>query len=287
MLKLYAANNSICTQRVLIALAEKGLSFDTRNIDLFRNEQYAPWYLAINPEGVVPALDHNGNIVIESSLICEYLDEFFPTRPLKPAGTHARARMRLWSKAVDEGLFEATRELSFSAIFRDQMRRMAPQEREVRFRNVGDPVKRARFMSIYVEGVDSSYVFQGIAQFERAFDKMEKDLSDGQWLVGARLTLADISLMLFVARLAHLDLLDVWLSDRPASNAWWKRVQKLPSFKTAIQAQLSKSDITAMRTSGGKIRSRVAERRQDYLNQVSCRSAQLKDTKEVIDDQNR
>ena len=66
MLKLYTANNSICTQKVLLSLAEKGLPYETRIIDLFTNEQYAPWYLAINPKGVVPALDHGGNIVIES-----------------------------------------------------------------------------------------------------------------------------------------------------------------------------------------------------------------------------
>lgn len=265
MLKLYTANNSICTQKVLIALAEKDLAYETHIIDLFRNEQYAPWYLAINPKGVVPALDHDGNIVIESSLICEYLDDFFPTPSLVPPGAHARARMRLWSKAVDEGLFEATRELSFSAMFRDKMRGMTPEQREARFRNVGDPVKRARFMSTYEEGVDSPYVFQGIAEFERAFGKMEKDLSHGEWLVGARMTLADVSMMPFVARLAYLDLLDVWLSDRPISKAWWKRVKKLPSFHASIGQRLTEADIAAMKTSGGKIRERVAERRQDYL----------------------
>ena len=80
MLKLYTAGNSICTQKVFITLAEKGLAYDTHDIDLFRCEQFQPWYLKINPKGVVPALDHDGRIVIESSLICEYLDDVFPTR---------------------------------------------------------------------------------------------------------------------------------------------------------------------------------------------------------------
>ena len=111
MLELYTARNSICTQKALITLAEKGLGYDTHDIDLFANEQFQPWYLAINPKGVVPALDHDGRIVIESTLICEYLDDVFPTPRLIPADAHARARMRLWSKAVDEGLFEASREL--------------------------------------------------------------------------------------------------------------------------------------------------------------------------------
>jgi hypothetical protein len=55
--------------------------------------------------------------------------------------------MRLWSKAVDETLFEATRELSFSAMFRERMRNMTEEQREGRYRNVGDPIKRARLIS--------------------------------------------------------------------------------------------------------------------------------------------
>ena len=268
MLELYTAGNSICTQKVFFTLAEKGIGYDTHNIDLFRNEQFEPWYLKINPKGVVPALDHDGRIVIESSLICEYLDDVVPQPRLVPADPYARARMRLWSKAVDESLFEATRELSFSAMFREKMRNMTEAQREGRFANVGDQVKRARFMSTYAEGVESPYVFQGIAAFETAFAKMEKDLEAGQpWLVGLELSLADVNMMPFVARLAYLDLLDVWLAERPAARAWWARVQALPSFKTAVPGKLSEGDLDAMKTYGAKIRERVAERRADYLRQ--------------------
>src|SRR6202034_476331 len=77
MLKVYSSFNSICTQKVFITLAEKGLAYDTHNVNLFTNEQFKPDYLKINPKGVVPALDHDGRIIIESSLICEYLDESF------------------------------------------------------------------------------------------------------------------------------------------------------------------------------------------------------------------
>ena len=269
MLKLYSYNNSICTQKVFITFAEKGIAYETQNVDLFANEQFQPWYLKIHPKGVVPALDHDGAIVIESSLICEYLDDVFPSPRLVPAEPYARARMRLWSKAVDEGLFEATRELSFSAMFREKMRHMTEEQREGRFRNVGDPVKRARFTSTYEEGVESPYVYQGIAAFETAFYKMEKELkgAGGPWLLGADMTLADINMMPFVARVAYLDLLDVWIADRPGVQAWWQRVQALPSFEVAVPGKLGEADFTAMHDFGGKIRSRVAERRADYLRQ--------------------
>jgi glutathione S-transferase len=268
VLKVYSYFNSICTQKVFITLAEKELPYATQNVDLFTNEQFKPDYLKINPKGVVPALDHDSRIVIESSLICEYLDDTFPAPRLIPVDPFARARMRLWSKAVDEALFEATRELSFSAMFRDRMRDMSEEQREGRFRNVGDPIKRARLMSTYAEGVESPYVFQGIAAFETAFEKMEKDVAAaGPWLVGNEMTLADINMMPVVARLAYLDLLEVWIAQRPAARAWWQRVQALPSFEASIPRKLSDQDVEVMKTSGNRLRQRVAERREEYLRQ--------------------
>jgi len=214
---------------------------------------------------VVPALDHDGRIVIESSLICEYLDDSFPNPRLIPADPFLRARMRLWSKAVDETLFEATRELSFSAMFRERMRNMTEEQRKERYRNVGDPIKRARLMSTYAEGVESPYVFQGIGSFEIAFDKMEKDLlARGPWLVGPDMTLADIKMMPFVARLAFLDLLDLWIAQRPATQDWWRRIQALPSFLAAITHRTTAEDAAFMKTFGSRIRERVAERLEEY-----------------------
>ena len=267
MIKLYSFMNSICTQKVFITLAEKGQPYEIQLINLFTNEQFSPEYLKIHPKGVVPALDHDGRVVIESSLICEYLDEAFPQSPLVPADPWAKARMRLWSKMVDEHLFEATRELSFSAMFRERMKNMTDEQREGRFKNTGDPIKRARLESTYAEGVESPYVYQGIGEFEIAFAKMEKDLAGGQWLVGDQMSLADINMMPFVARLEYLDLLDVWIKDRPAVQEWWARSQELPSFKKSISDQIAESDIADMKTFGSKIRDRVGAHRSHYLQQ--------------------
>lgn len=274
MLRLYSYYNSICTQKVFTTLAEKRLDCEVRNVDLFKNEQYSLEYLKINPKGVVPALDHDGRVVIESTLICEYLDDCFPQPRLVPQDPWLRARMRLWSKTVDETLFEATRELSFSAMFRERMRNMTEEQRQGRYRNVGDPIKRARIMSTYEEGVESPYVFQGIGAFEMGFDKMEKDLaSGGPWLLGKEMTLADINMMPFVARIAYLKLLDVWIAQRPATQEWWRRVQELPSFVASIPEKLGKEDFDAMATYGGRLRERVAERREEYLRTCTRRAS--------------
>lgn len=266
MLTLYKFRNSICTQKVLITLAEKALQYQEIEINLFKSEQYDPAYLKINPKGVVPSLIHDGEVIIESTLICEYLDECFPRPPLVPIAPHRKARMRLWSKAVDEALFSATRDFSFSAMFRERMQTMTEEQRQSRFRNVGDPERGAHIRSCYEHGADSPYVFQGIAAFEKAFKTMEEDLRlGGPWLLGPDFTLADVNVMPFAARLDYLELLDLWIGERPHVQAWWTRAQARPSFAAAISNALSEADVAEMRTSGAKIRGRIAELREQYV----------------------
>ncbi len=190
MITLYDFGNSVCCQKVRITLREKALDWTPIRIDLFKAEQYDPKYLKLNPKGMVPTLVHAGNAVVESTLICEYLDEAFPDPPLTPKDPAARARMRLWSNFVHEGLFEGVTELSFSAMFRERMKTMPEEIRQVRFRNIGDPRRRDRFMSTYEMGVESPYVLHAIGAYERAFKYMEETLAEGgPWLLGDRPTL--------------------------------------------------------------------------------------------------
>src|SRR5258707_5313055 len=253
MLILYDFGNSVCCQKVRITLVEKGLTWEARRVDLFKKEQYDPNYLKLNPKGVVPTLVHDGTPVIESTLICEYIDETFPDPPLMPNSPAERTRMRLWSKFVDEGLFDGVTELSFSAMFRERMKAMSPELREKRFKNVGDPRRTDRFKSTYEHGVHCPFVLHAIAAYERAFRLMEQTLAErGPWLLGAQPTLADINLMPFVARLAYLGLLDAWTTDRPRINAWWVQTQEWPSFRRGRQDLISGAECAEMRTPSPK-----------------------------------
>jgi glutathione S-transferase len=259
MLKLFTAHNSICTQKVFLTLLEKDLPWTSEYIDLFNNEQYRPDYLRLNPKGVVPTLIHEERAIIESTLICEYLDETFPKRSLVPKTPYGRAQMRRWSKHIDEGVFEATREISFSAMFRDKMKGMSVEQREGRYRNVGDPGRRARMISTYEQGCDSPFVEQGIFAFEKMFGEMEEALMDGRtWLVGQEFSLGDVNVMPFAARLDYLNILDVWIEKRPFVTAWWQRAKARPSYLGAIAKLLNDGQIQTMATSGLRIKSQIA-----------------------------
>ena len=270
MLTLYQFNNTVCSQKVRITLSEKGLQWETREVNLFRSEQYDPEYLKLNPKGVVPTLVHDGRPVIESTLICEYLDEAFPEPSLVPDDAYGKARMRLWGKAVDEGLHDGVTVLSFSAMFRDRMKEMPEAERQRRFLNVGDPVRRDRHQSAFELGIESPHVFRAIAAYEKAFKGAEAALEGGSaWLAGDGFSLADINLMPYAARLENLTLLGIWLDGRPKTRAWWDRAKARPSFETVLNGPLSEAELVEMSSSGAKIRQRVTEIRADYLVQFA------------------
>jgi len=266
MLKLFTAHNSICTQKVLLTLIEKGLPWTADYVDLFNNEQYRPEYLKLNPKGVVPTLIHEGHAIVESTLICEYLDQTFPQPSLVPASAFERAQMRRWSKHIDEGVFEATREISFSAMFRDKMNGMTQEQRNGRFRNIGDPGRRARMISTYELGCGSPFVEQGIFAFDKLFGEMEACLLDGRpWLVGQNFSLADINVIPFAARLDYLAILDVWIKERPLIAAWWQKAKSRPSFSGAIANLLKEDQIRSMAEAGNRIKSEIAGKHAEVV----------------------
>ncbi len=269
MLTLYDFGNSVCCQKVRITMRAKGLTWEPINIDLFKTEQYDPKYLKLNPKGVVPTLVHDGKPIIESTLICEYIDEAFPQPPqLIPADPWLQSRMRLWSKMVDEGLHDGVTEISFSAMFRERMKSMPPELREGRFRNVGDPRRTDRFKSTYDYGVKSPFVAHGVAAYERAFMTLEATLAEdkGPWILGSDPTLADINLMPYAARLDYLGLLDLWIKDRPHTKAWWATAREWPSFKSGLHDLISETEFVEMRTHGPQIANEVAE----IINEIRC-----------------
>ena len=105
MLELYHHGSSVCAAKVRFCMGEKGIVPDEMHyIDILSGEQFNPEYLAINPKAVVPTLVHDGAVVAESTLICEYLDEVFDG-----PNSHARRPARKSSyEDLDEGGRRAT-----------------------------------------------------------------------------------------------------------------------------------------------------------------------------------
>ena len=103
MLTLYSFGPGANSLKPLLTLYEKGLPFTRRQLNPAVFEHHEDWFKAINPNGQVPALDHDGKIITESTVICESLEDVFTDYPsLRPADPYLRAHMRIWTKWVDE-----------------------------------------------------------------------------------------------------------------------------------------------------------------------------------------
>ena len=267
MLELYYFENSICSERALMTLAEKGADdWVPRHVHLFKREQHAPEYLKLNPKAQVPTLVHDGEVIRESSIICDYLDDLYPDPPLKPQARAAVAAMREWIKEADEAGFEGVASLSFVAVFRAKLLAMSEADRQAYWdgQTVLDRTQRQQFCVF--EGYESPYALRAISTWERIFGKIEKALADGRpWLMGEQFTLADLNLAPFIARLDGLQLVEPWLEDRPLAQKWWQAVKARPSYAEGKVGPTSEESET-MGIEGAKVVGDFKNKRAEYLS---------------------
>src|SRR6476646_7023510 len=148
---LYNTPQSTCSQRVRFLLNAKNLPFTEIKLDLLAGDQLKPDYLALNPNGVVPTLDHNGAIVIDSSVIIEYLDEVVPSpESFTPPDPVKRAKMRALMRFIDEMPAAAVRVPSFNLGFLPRFAAMS-EERFLAFAE-SKPLRREFMLAMGRKG---------------------------------------------------------------------------------------------------------------------------------------
>ena len=103
--------------RVWLALEHKGVPYEPRRVRFDREGLKGPAFLAVNPRGRVPAIEHDGMALRESAVILEYLEDRFPAPPLLPGDARGRAKVRLLAREADEHLYPALRRLLSQVLF--------------------------------------------------------------------------------------------------------------------------------------------------------------------------
>jgi glutathione S-transferase len=240
MLELYHSINSVCAQKVRIALAEKGLSA-TEHLMTLAGDQFDPAYMKLNPNAVVPTLVHDGAVIVESSVILYYIDEAFPEPPLMPRDLRARAKVRLYNKLIDEYVHNSCMILSFATAFRGRMLRLSPEAREAELQKT--PItKRAEYKrDVIAHGLDSQYVADAVAQHEKLLGWIEA--GGTPYLAGDAFSLADAAVIPYMVRLELLHLARMW-DRRPGVARWWERVKSRPSTEATIYRRMTEADAT-------------------------------------------
>lgn len=249
MLELYHGDMSVCAQKARFALAEKGLEWKSHRLRLGAGDQQQPAYVKLNPNAVVPTLVDDGTVIIESTVINEYIDDAYPDSPLRPADPRARARMRLWTKRLDDSVHGACGVLSAAVAIRFQRLEKTPEELRAFLQRIPDPVRRERNREIIEKGLDSSYLADSVKCFDRLLADMETTLGDGPWLAGEAFSLADVGYAPYLTRLEHLMFQWMW-ENRPRVGDWFSRIQKMPGYKKSHVDWFDPSYLTLMKEKG-------------------------------------
>jgi glutathione S-transferase len=227
---LYNAPQSTCSQRVRFVLNAKQLAFDEVKLDLLAGDQLKPDYLKLNPNGVVPTLDHDGNIVIDSSVIIEYLDEVAPAESFTPHAPAERARMRALMRFIDEMPAAAVRVPTFNLAFLPRFQAMS--EDEFLAMAEAKPLRREFMLSMGRKGFSEQEMNASLDRLRRTYERMDKAIeeSGGPWLLGKQPTLADVAVMPAIVRMADLGLDSMW-QQLPRIKRWFEEIRAHPAFK--------------------------------------------------------
>src|SRR2546430_3529248 len=217
---LYNAPQSTCSQRVRFVLNAKGLRFEERKLDLLAGDQLRPEYLALNPNGVVPTLDHDGTVVIDSSVIIEYLDEIAPVRErFTPSDPAKRAHMRSLMRFIDEMPAAAVRVPTFNLAFLPRFQGMSEEE-FVAFAE-SKPLRKEFMLAMGRKGFSAAEMNAALDRLRRTYARMDAEIakSGGPWLMGKDITLADVAVMPAILRMGDLGRAGDW-AGLPRVAGW-------------------------------------------------------------------
>lgn len=262
--------DSICSNRVVVTLSEKGITdWIPRKMILMNRDQFKPDYLELNPNGTVPTLVHDGAVIRESSLICSYIDTLRDEPALSPGNVVDRYHMAEFIKLLDERGFAATGIINFVTKFRLTIPR---DKLEARWKHIPVIDRLHRQQSVIGQGLDSPYVLRAIGAWETIFRRMENALADGRpYFMGDQFTLAETNSATFIKVIEMIRFLDFWLEPYPKTREWWDRVssrpsmQQLDTFPSNAVAEDSPHAVAGRECEAG-FREKIAEYREQFAH---------------------
>ena len=250
MLALYHNDMSLCAQKVRICLAEKGLQWEDRHIALRSGEHQKEWYRKLNRRAVVPTLIDGDEAITESNVILEYLDERFPDPSLSPKDPLGRAKMRLWTKQLDEDIHDACAAIiTFGLAFRHQYLQRGEQGKKM-LEQIPNIFKRERRRDVIEKGVKSQHFRIAVQRLVQLLGEMEEALAAHRWLAVDTYSLADVAFTPYIVRLEHLNILQI-LNNYPRVSDWYERCKARPSFDPAMR-KWENADYLALMRKGGE-----------------------------------
>jgi len=225
----FAASN--CSQRVRMALEEKGLQWVGHHVNLTKNEHTTEAFQALNPRGVVPVLVHNGKTIIESNDIITYIDNEFDGPRLQPDDMENKEFLADAIKRSSD-IQAALKLVSFEFLFKP-VRRMSPAQ----LSEYADKVQNKSLVDFMREfsseqGFSDQRIRDQVREIVGSLNFLEDRLNSSTWLNGETFGLADISWAVNIYRLKKLAFP---IKQYPALWEWYVRLSRRNSFKKSIK----------------------------------------------------
>ena len=230
---------SSCSQKLRIFLNLKNIPWQSHPIDLRANENFRPWFLGINPRGLVPVLVHDGAVHIESNDIIQYLEQIFPKPKLIPA-SHENEVTGLLKHEDD--LHLDLRTLSFRFVFAPPGPPKPPEALNSYAANGAGTVQgrpdREKAVQIEFwerttrEGFTDQAARASAQKFRAEFEALDKRLATQPYLMGAELSVLDIAWLIYAHRLSLAGYPFARL--HPNVFAWKEKLSARPEFSKEI-----------------------------------------------------
>jgi glutathione S-transferase len=240
-LKYYHAEPLANSLKSMVPLVEKGLAYQSVYVDLHKFEQHSDWFVAINPEGQVPVLDHDGVIITHTTVINEYLEDVFPDIPLRPRDAVGAARMRYWNKFVDEHVMNHVSMHGWHRMVGIIARKIDSGDFEKLMEHIPLPDQRKKWKTAR-SGFSEADLANATEKIIYAVDKVEKQLAQTSWLAGKDYTLADINFYSMCGMMVERMFPDLKIASRCPRLVEWREAV---TARTAVAKALAGEDRTA------------------------------------------
>ncbi|HEX7711430.1 MAG TPA: glutathione S-transferase family protein [Sphingomonadaceae bacterium] len=229
MLKLYSFGPGANSLKPMLTLYEKGLDYEQHQLNPGAFEHHSDWYKQINPRGQVPALWDDGKIVTESTVICEYLEDEYPTEvKLRPESSYDRAQMRVWTKWVDEYFCWCVSTIGWHRMIGKMIQHVSDEEFEERVKQVPIPEQQVKWRRAR-EGFPQEILDEEMRKVRVSVKRLDDHLRDHEWLVPGQYTLADICNFAIANGMQYGFAEQVNKDDTPGLIRWIEQINARPA----------------------------------------------------------
>ncbi len=231
MLKFYSFGPGANSLKPMLALYEKELEFEHKLLNPAKFEHHSEWYKKLNPRGQVPALDDNGRIITESTVICEYLEDAHPTAvKLRPQDPYDVAMMRIWTKWVDEYFCWCVSTIGWHRHVSDMVKDLSDEEFDEMVGRVPVPEQQVKWRRAR-EGFPQDLLDEEMRKIGVSVRKLDDHLADNEWLAGGVYSLADICNFSIAngMQVGFADLVNK--EDTPHLVRWIEQINDRPNVK--------------------------------------------------------